>query len=157
MTGNNITEQWRIFWSHEIFASLLCNKTWSLFYSWLNILTHRVILILLQWNFAFRMQINIHSFKISKVLMIHNRRVDFVNFHVMHGVNPEKIVTTLQRKLETWSGISCPKWSRFAAAPFTVEVISKDRKRRSIEDSRQRNEARKRKRDWERDWILQSW
>ncbi|XP_061198096.1 uncharacterized protein LOC133206181 [Saccostrea echinata] len=93
---------------------------------------------------------------VLKVLMIHNRKVNFVNFHVMHGVNPDKIVTTLQRKLETWSGLSCPKWSRFAASPFTIEVISKERKKRSIEDSRQRNEARKRKRDWERDWILRT-
>ena len=88
--------------------------------------------------------------------MVHNRNVGFVNFQVMHGVKPDKIVTTLQRKLETWAGITCPKWSRFAAAPFTVEVISKARKKRSIEDSRQRNEARKRKRNWERDWILRS-
>lgn len=86
--------------------------------------------------------------------MIYNRNIKFVKFLALKGVKKEKIATTIQRKIETWAGSACPKWSRFAVAPYLIESVPASREARSIQDSAHRNKMKEKQRNWEIDWVM---
>ena len=86
--------------------------------------------------------------------MVNNKNVTEVEFHVSDNLDLELITADLQRKLDVWSGNTCPENSRFAIAPFSFHKISHVRRRRSLERSVHRNEARRRVHEWELDWMM---
>ncbi|XP_048252021.1 uncharacterized protein LOC124134974 [Haliotis rufescens] len=90
---------------------------------------------------------------VIKILMIYNRDVTEVEFHLTDTVDQDNVVSALQRKLEYWSGTACPKWSRFAVAGFSIHDIPHHRRKRSLERSRSRNKVKKAMKEWELDWI----
>ncbi|XP_067685193.1 uncharacterized protein [Haliotis asinina] len=90
---------------------------------------------------------------VIKILMIYNRDVTEVEFHLTDTVDQDNVMSALQRKLEYWSGTVCPRWSRFAAAGYSVHDIPHHRRRRSLERSRSRNKVKKAMKEWELDWI----
>jgi hypothetical protein len=86
--------------------------------------------------------------------MINNREVQHVNFLTLKGVSKDKLAWAIQRKIETWAGSACPRWSRFAVVPYSVERVPSIREARSIEDGRHRNKMKAKQRNWEIDWIM---
>ncbi|XP_046569945.1 uncharacterized protein LOC124278269 [Haliotis rubra] len=90
---------------------------------------------------------------VIKILMIYNRDVTEVEFHLTDTVDQDNVMSALQRKLEYWSGTACPRWSRFAVAGYSVHDIHHHRRRRSLERSRSRNKVKKAMKEWELDWI----
>ncbi|XP_067685171.1 uncharacterized protein [Haliotis asinina] len=90
---------------------------------------------------------------VLKILMIYNRDVTEVEFHLTDTVDQDNVMSALQRKLEYWSGTACPRWSRFAVAAYSVHDIPHHRRRRSLERSRSRNKVKKAMKEWELDWI----
>lgn len=88
-----------------------------------------------------------------QILMIYNRDVTEVEFHLTDTVDQDNVVSALQRKLEYWSGTACPRWSRFAVAGFSIHDIPHHRRKRSLERSRSRNKVKKAMKEWELDWI----
>ncbi|XP_046356065.2 uncharacterized protein LOC124134979 [Haliotis rufescens] len=90
---------------------------------------------------------------VIKILMIYNRDVTEVEFHLTDTVDQDNVVSALQRKLEYWSGTACPRRSRFAVAGFSIHDIPHHRRKRSLERSRGRNKVKKAMKEWELDWI----
>ncbi|KAL8573315.1 hypothetical protein ACOMHN_032777 [Nucella lapillus] len=88
-----------------------------------------------------------------KVLMVYNKNVTLVEFHVAPTTDSDMVTSSIQRKLETWSGVTCPRDSRFALTPFRVVTIGTKRQRRSAELSMERNEATASQYDWEQEWL----
>lgn len=88
--------------------------------------------------------------------MVYNKNISDVTFHIDPDANEDDIVITLQRKIEQWSGSVCPSWSRIVTTPFTITTIPRDRKRRSLERSKDRNKMKVDMKNWEVDWMLKS-
>lgn len=86
--------------------------------------------------------------------MIYNRNIKHVKFLTLRGVKNDKLASTIQRKIETWAGSACPKWSRFAVTPYSIESVPAPREARSIEDGTHRNKMKEKQRNWEIDWIM---
>ena len=86
--------------------------------------------------------------------MIYNRDIKHVNFLTLKGVSKDKLASAIQRKIETWAGSACPRWSRFAVVPYNVEMVPSIREARSIADGRHRNKMKEKQRNWEIDWIM---
>lgn len=85
-----------------------------------------------------------------------NKNVTEVTYHIDPDVDETDVTTTLQRKLEEWSSSVCPYWSRLVVSPYKIEIISPNRKKRSIERSQDRNKMKHSMSNWEIDWILKS-
>ncbi|XP_076453310.1 uncharacterized protein LOC143288574 isoform X2 [Babylonia areolata] len=90
---------------------------------------------------------------IIKVLMVHNQNVSLVEFHVAPTADTDLVTSSIQRKLEAWSGLACPRFSRFALTPFVVVAMDTERHRRSAELSIPRNKATAKIYDWELEWL----
>ena len=88
-----------------------------------------------------------------QVLMVYNKDVSIVEFHVAPGIDSDLVTSSIQRKLEAWSGVACPRFSRFALTPFTVITMETERHRRSAEQSIPRNKVKSRIYNWEREWL----
>ena len=86
--------------------------------------------------------------------MVYNNNVTNVEFHVADDLNEDLVSAAIQRKIDLWSTSSCPAWSRFAVVPYTVHAIPPSRRRRSLERSKQRNEARSKIHNWEMEWLM---
>ncbi|XP_041349226.1 uncharacterized protein LOC121368556 [Gigantopelta aegis] len=91
---------------------------------------------------------------VLKVIMAYNRNVTEVEFHVADDLDEDLVGAAIQRKIDMWAKNTCPKWSRFAIAPYSVHTIPPSRKKRSLERSKDRNEARSRIHDWEMEWLM---
>ncbi|KAK7493718.1 hypothetical protein BaRGS_00015047 [Batillaria attramentaria] len=90
---------------------------------------------------------------VLKVLFAYNKDVSIIIFEVAPGIDTDLVTSSIQRKLEAWSGVACPHFSRFAMTPFTVVTMEKERHRRSAEDSIPRNKVKSRIYNWEREWL----
>lgn len=90
---------------------------------------------------------------VLKVLFAYNKNVSMIVFEVAPGVDTDLVTSSIQRKLEAWSGVACPHFSRFAMTPFTVTIMAEERHRRSAEDSVPRNKVKSRIYNWEREWL----
>lgn len=88
--------------------------------------------------------------------MLYNKNVTEVIFHIDPDLNQIAVTSTLQRKLEEWSSSVCPQWSRVAVTPYTVQIISHERKKRSVEKSQGRNKKKHELKHWEVDWVMKS-
>ena len=93
---------------------------------------------------------------IFQIIMMLNKNVTEVTYHIDPDLYENDVINTLQRKLEEWSNSVCPQWSRLVVAPYTVEIIPHERKRRSVERSKDRNKMKHSMNNWEIDWILKS-
>ena len=92
----------------------------------------------------------------NQIIMMYNKNVTGVTFHIDPGLDEQEITASIQRKLDAWSRSVCPEWSRIVVAPYSVEIIPHERKRRSLERSRDRNQMVQSMRNWEIDWILKN-
>lgn len=90
---------------------------------------------------------------VAKVLMAYNKNVTMIEFHVAPGIDADLVTSSIQRKLEAWSGVACPLFSRFAMAPFTLFTMETERHRRSAEMSVPRNKVKSRIYNWELEWL----
>ncbi|XP_062573122.1 uncharacterized protein LOC134235056 isoform X2 [Saccostrea cucullata] len=90
---------------------------------------------------------------VLKVLLVHNTNVQEVQFHITENLKKETIKASLQRKIETWSGTTCNTWSRFAVAPYSIQIIPNHRHKRSVFRSAARNHAKHILRNWEYEWL----
>ncbi|XP_067681059.1 uncharacterized protein [Haliotis asinina] len=91
---------------------------------------------------------------ILKVLMVYNKNVSEVQFHVYDDLDIDLIKADVQRNLDVWAGHTCSDHSRFAISPFTFHQLSHTRRKRSLERSQHRNEARQKIFDWEMEWMM---
>lgn len=85
--------------------------------------------------------------------MAYNKNVTMVEFQVTPGIDSDLVTSSIQRKLEAWSGVACPLFSRFAMTPFTLVTMEAERHRRSAELSVPRNKVKSRIYNWEREWL----
>ncbi|XP_046575818.1 uncharacterized protein LOC124283831 [Haliotis rubra] len=100
-------------------------------------------------------QEDIKSLKgILKVLMVYNKNVSEVEFHVYDDLDIDLIKADVQRNLDVWAGHTCSDHSRFAISPFTFHQLSHSRRKRSLARSQHRNEARQKIFDWEMEWMM---
>ena len=88
-----------------------------------------------------------------QVLFTYNKLVSLIEFHVAPGVDVDLVTSSLQRKVTTWAGVTCPEHSRFAMTPFVVVEMDIHRQKRSVELSEARNRLKASLYDWERDWL----
>lgn len=88
--------------------------------------------------------------------MMYNTKVTDIIFHVDPAADADDVIVTLQGKIEQWVSSVCPSWSREVSTPFTMVAIGEERKKRSIERSRDRNKMKLEMRNWEIDWMLKS-
>lgn len=88
--------------------------------------------------------------------MVLNKNVTEVTYHIDPDIDETDVTSTLQRKLEEWSGSVCPKWSRLVVTPYKIEIIPHERKKRNIERSQERNKMKVSMNNWEVDWILKT-
>ena len=88
--------------------------------------------------------------------MILNKNVTDVIFHIDPDADEDDVIITLQRKIEQWSAAVCPSWSRLVTTPYQVYTIPRERKRRSLERSKDRNKMKLDMKNWEIDWLLKS-
>ena len=86
--------------------------------------------------------------------MAYNKNVTEVQFHVADDLDEDLVGAAIQRKIDLWAKNTCPGWARFAIAPYSVRTIPPARKRRSLERSKHRNEARSKIHDWEMEWLM---
>lgn len=91
-----------------------------------------------------------------KILMMYNTKVSSITFHLDPDADEDDVIITLQRKVEQWSGSVCPKWSRLVTTPYTFVTIPHERKKRSLERSKDRNRMKLEMKNWEIDWMLKS-
>lgn len=91
-----------------------------------------------------------------QILMMYNTNVNDITFHLDPDADEEDVIITLQRKVEQWSGSVCPKWSRLVSTPYDIVTIPHERKRRSLERSKDRNKMKLDMKNWEIDWMLKS-
>lgn len=91
-----------------------------------------------------------------KIIMMYNKNVTDVTYRIDPAVNKIDVTTSLQEKLEEWSTSVCPHWSRIAVTPYKVEVISHERKKRSVENSEGRNQKMHRMKRFEVEWLLKA-
>ncbi|XP_046553264.1 uncharacterized protein LOC124262764 [Haliotis rubra] len=91
---------------------------------------------------------------ILKVLMVYNKNVSEVEFHVYDDLDIDLITADVQRNLDVWAGDTCSDHSRFAISPFTFHQLSHSRRKRSLARSQHRNEARQKIFDWEMEWMM---
>ncbi|XP_046559439.1 uncharacterized protein LOC124268503 [Haliotis rubra] len=91
---------------------------------------------------------------ILKVLMVYNKNVSEVEFHVYDDLDIDLIKADVQRNLDVWAGETCSDHSRFAISPFTFHQLSHSRRKRSLARSQHRNEARQKIFDWEMEWMM---
>ncbi|XP_048259496.1 uncharacterized protein LOC124148471 [Haliotis rufescens] len=91
---------------------------------------------------------------ILKVLMVYNKNVTEVEFHVYDDLDVDLIRADVQRNLDVWAGHTCSDHSRFAISPFTFHQLSRSRRKRSLARSQHRNEARQKIFDWEMEWMM---
>lgn len=85
--------------------------------------------------------------------MAYNKNVTMIEFQVASGIDADLVTSSIQRKLEAWSGVACPLFSRFAMTPFTLVTLETERHRRSAEMSVPRNKVKSRIYNWEREWL----
>ncbi|KAK3092278.1 hypothetical protein FSP39_000651, partial [Pinctada imbricata] len=98
---------------------------------------------------------DISSFEhLIKILMVYNKNVGFVNFNLTKDVKVDRIVNSIQRKIERWVQSSCPDRTRMLVAPYDVHIISESRRKRSIERSAERNQRIHNMRNWELNWLM---
>lgn len=90
---------------------------------------------------------------LCQVLMVYNKNISFVEFQVAAEVDPDLVTSSIQRKLEAWSGVACPLYSRFAVAPFVVVTMTTERQRRSAQLSVPRNKVKWAMYNWEQEWL----
>ncbi|KAJ8312551.1 hypothetical protein KUTeg_009924 [Tegillarca granosa] len=90
----------------------------------------------------------------GNILMVYNRRVENIEFNIAHNVAKDKVLGTIQKKIETWATAACPTRSRLAIAPFTSKTIPSHRTKRSLERSKERNDEKFRMRNWELEWLF---
>ncbi|KAK3093306.1 hypothetical protein FSP39_013914 [Pinctada imbricata] len=93
-------------------------------------------------------------YHLIKILMVYNKNVGFVNFYLTKDVKEDRIVGSIQRKIERWAQSSCPQRTRILVAPYDVHIISESRRKRSIERSVERNQRIHNMRNWEIDWLM---
>ncbi|XP_013422213.1 uncharacterized protein LOC106182108 [Lingula anatina] len=93
---------------------------------------------------------------VIKILLVHNSKVANVTFHVTPDAHKDYINEGLQRKIETWAGLACPTRSRVAISPFTVEELPHHRVRRSLENSKARNDMKRDLHHWELNWLMRN-
>ncbi|XP_060568332.1 uncharacterized protein LOC132726934 [Ruditapes philippinarum] len=93
---------------------------------------------------------------VIKILMMYNKKVNFITFHLDPAADEDDVIITLQRQVEQWSGSVCPEWSRLVSTPYTFITIPHERKRRSLERSKDRNKMKLEMRNWEVDWMFKS-
>lgn len=93
---------------------------------------------------------------VLKILMAYNQNVTHIDFHIDPATDQDDVIITLQGKVEQWSGSVCPQWSRLVTTPYTIHDIPHERKRRSLERSRDRNQMKQNMKNWEIDWMLKS-
>ncbi|XP_052773072.1 uncharacterized protein LOC128211950 [Mya arenaria] len=91
-----------------------------------------------------------------QILMMYNKNVTKITFHVDPDADEDDVIVTLQRKVEQWVSGVCPDWSRIVTTPYTMVKIPHDRKRRSMERSKDRNQMTLAMKNWEIDWMLRS-
>ncbi|KAH3802556.1 uncharacterized protein LOC127837090 [Dreissena polymorpha] len=91
-----------------------------------------------------------------QILLMYNKNVSLVTFHIDSETDEDDVIITLQRKVEQWVSGVCPTWSRLVTTPYTMTKIPTDRKKRSIERSKDRNEMNMQMRNWEVEWMLKS-
>ena len=87
------------------------------------------------------------------MLLVYNKKVSLVELQVAAGIDADLVTSSIQRKLEAWSGVACPRFSRFALTPFTIVTMETERHRRSAERSVPRNRVKSRIYNWEREWL----
>lgn len=88
-----------------------------------------------------------------QILMVFNTKVTNVHFHLTNSVRKNQVVGAVQRKIERWATSTCPDISRVTVAPFTVSEISHERRKRSIDNSQDRNFAKQLRNNWELEWL----
>ena len=91
-----------------------------------------------------------------QIIMMYNKNVTDVTYRIDPAISKLDVTKSLHERLEEWSTSVCPHWSRVAVTPYKVEVISHERKRRSVENSEGRNNRMHRLKRWEIDWVLQA-
>lgn len=94
---------------------------------------------------------------VLKVLFVYNKDVSLIEFQVAPAIDKDLVTSSIQRKLEAWSGVACPRFSRFALSPFTIITMEPERHRRSAENSVPRNKVKSRIYNWEREWLDRMW
>jgi hypothetical protein len=87
------------------------------------------------------------------VLFAYNKNATLIDLQVAANVDKDLVTSSLQRKLETWSGVACPHFSRFALTPFVVSTLDVGRQKRSAELSAPRNKVKSDMYNWEREWL----
>jgi hypothetical protein len=90
---------------------------------------------------------------VFQVLFAYNKDVTIIDFQVAAGVDADLVTSSIQRKLDAWSGVACRHFSRFALTPFVVNKLDVSRHRRSAERSAPRNKVKSRLYNWEREWL----
>ncbi|XP_013386059.1 uncharacterized protein LOC106155672 [Lingula anatina] len=93
---------------------------------------------------------------VIKILLVHNSKVTNVTFHVTPDANKDYINEGIQRKIENWAGSACPTRSRVAISPFTVDDLPHHRVRRSLENSKARNDMKRDLHHWELNWLMRN-
>ncbi|KAL4222201.1 hypothetical protein ACF0H5_018238 [Mactra antiquata] len=93
---------------------------------------------------------------VLKILMMYNKKVKDITINIDPHADEDDVITTIQRKVEQWTGSVCPSWSRLVTTPYNVETISHIRRRRSLERSKDRNKMKFDMKNWEVEWMLKS-
>ena len=91
-----------------------------------------------------------------QIIMMYNKNVTDVTYRIDPAINKIDVTKSLTEKLEEWSTSVCPHWSRVAVTPYKVEVISHERKKRSVENSEGRNQKMHRMKRFEIEWVLKA-
>lgn len=85
--------------------------------------------------------------------MVYNKNVTLVEFVLASSADPDLVASAIHRKLDAWSGVACPLFSRFAMSPFTVVALDAERHKRSADLSMSRNTAKSKIYNWELEWL----
>ena len=89
-----------------------------------------------------------------QILMLYNKKVTGITFHIDPLIDKSLITASITGKLDAWTRSVCPEWSRVVSTPYTVEMIPHQRRKRSLEKSKDRNQQMQSIHNWELDWIL---